>query len=169
VTLEALAFALIAALGGAALTAIAGAIGAKREATREHKTWRRDRRFEAYAAVAALIRKVEQSSATIEALTTKGDAIHAKVQATPDPLERKRFLERNMDLLTELDEFKHRNAALMVEFADVAGAFDVLGPKSLEEPIGDLMRAITSGDSARIEPARAKFLKDAKHALEIED
>lgn len=53
------ALALLSIFGGAALTAIAGLIGAVVQARREHNRWVRERRYEAFVKVQTLMEELE--------------------------------------------------------------------------------------------------------------
>lgn len=82
----ALAFALIAALGGAALATVAASIGAIWQSKREHKKWLRERRFDAYKdkELVPAMRSLDLYFAAIAAVKRDLDILNEARPAVPD-------------------------------------------------------------------------------------
>lgn len=144
VTLDPTLLAILSIFGGAALTVIAGFIGAGIQARREHRAWLREKRYEAFVKIKVYMRDMVAFDADLKA-----------ARAIGDPIREDAVLDRGVEMWDRLSE----------AMAPVV----VLGPEAVNDAGGKLMSAIRDGNDDDVEAAQVVFVTEMQRALGIRD
>lgn len=140
------ALAVLSIFGGAALTVIAGFIGAYIQARREHKRWVLDHRYEAFVRAFALIKAFDLNR-------SKQMKLAEREGATIDDPDLQA-------LLAQADELYTTVADAMIPIA-------VLGPDSVSRHVLDMQAAYEAEDKIALGEAERAFVISARKALKI--
>ncbi|HWU28859.1 MAG TPA: hypothetical protein VN041_07175 [Microbacterium sp.] len=159
----ALAFALIAALGGAALTAVAASIGAIWQSKREHKKWLRERRFDAYKEFVPAMRGLDLHFAAITSVKHDLDALNDARPAVPDAS----YTGRVDRLRLRLDAATTDEKPFTARALDSMAAVTILGPTSVTNHVESYFVAIRVQDNDAITAAEDKLLAAMRKAVRV--
>lgn len=123
-TLDPTILALLSIFGGALLTIIAGGIGALVAWNREHNKWVREKRYEAFVTLQALLLDLDLARLNLDAIKSTGDMTSAQLQRSH---ERAQVLQARFDRLVE-------------SVGTAATPIVVLGPDSVRECVSDILK-----------------------------
>lgn len=159
----ALAFALIAALGGAALTTVAASIGAIWQSKREHKKWLRERRFDAHKEFVPAMRSLDLYSATIAAVKRDLDTLNDGTPAVPDA----NYTARVDRLQTRLDAAVADEKPFTARALDSMAAVTILGPPSVTNNVEPYFAAIRVQDNHAVPAAEDNLLTAMRMVVRV--
>lgn len=137
--LDPTALAILSIFGGAALTVIAGFIGAWIQSRREHVRWVRERRFDAYTAA--------------DAVLTRMEGIERRIAMATDPIEREALARR-------LDDISRDDMPDPISRLNLLGPAAVVAAKEAYQAAKD--------DDARATAAKG-FVRAMRAALDVRD
>ncbi|KQR86517.1 hypothetical protein [Microbacterium sp. Leaf179] len=144
--------ALLSIFGGAALTVIAGFIGAWIQAAREHRRWIRERRYEAFQTARLAAERYRDLGRVVTAL---------KAMPPPqDAADRDRQLRRAA-------EAKAQHEALRDSMDEAFTPLLILGPQRVMEDLGDFATAVDRGDGEAADAAEGRFILRMRRALKV--
>lgn len=153
-----------AAFGAAVLTVGAGFIGAWVEAKREHRRWLRERRYEAYTRVFALIQGFSLNAGKFEKIATRKVSIRSR---TFLPRSNKRQV-RQLRADPEIQALDAHADRLFNSVADVLAPVLLLGPERVTRHAVRMQTAYEGGDKEAQHEAERAFLVAAQKLLRID-
>lgn len=164
-TLDPTLLALLSIFGGAALTVIAGFIGAGIQSRTEHAKWARERRYEGYVRAVPLLRKIQIDSQDQKALGAKIDDLTKRRPPQPDkPWD----LERQM-ASSELDALRERYVRHNAEVYDFLAPLIVLGPEPVRAAVEAVSAALNDDDTNAYDAAEERLTDAMTAALGVKD
>lgn len=147
-TLNPTALALLSIFGGAALTVVAGFIGAWLQSRREHQRWLRDKRLEAFLVLEEWLIRFEWSTGSLEGAKKEAESGSEAANA-------------------RLEAVRAERAQLKRDQAAAWAALGVLGPAEVDEALSKLLPPVLAGDEAAIEAHFAAVERTMRRSLKI--
>lgn len=186
VAIDPTALALLGIFGGAALTAIAGWIGAGIQARREHTKWLRERRYETYIEFLRAVRAFQQVQNDSKNIVSPVDRANAKNLPSTEHLltllnaalqgeqvdlveltvGAQRRSNHNQTLTTKLEQYFDRLRNVVRLLHDAIAAFEVLGPSEAATAANDLLTAMKNAEG--FDQSQRRAIAAMRRALGIQ-
>ncbi|NEN04735.1 hypothetical protein G3T36_02525 [Diaminobutyricibacter tongyongensis] len=125
---------LILVVVGALVTFAAGLIGAWIQSRREHSKWLRERRYEAFVAIEAVVYRLDELGQRGVALKTRLGQLNSSSTLTPPQREQREQLTR--ELAAYADEYDQASR----QRYDSAAPLLILGPPQVEKSVSAVLR-----------------------------
>lgn len=153
--------ALLSIFGGAALTVIAGFIGAWIQGRREHKKWLREQRLNAYLQALAFVRGIIVARIQIEALRDQVNKRKQPGEADPANAAHLQQIRETLDRVGE-------NLNAMPErISEVMAPLGILGPPAVESAMSAFLPLLSVSDLKATEAAEKVLVAAMRAALKV--
>jgi hypothetical protein len=150
------------AAAGALLAALAGLWGAWRQSRREHATWVRERRYEAYTRAYALVKGFDLNASKTDKIR---DSFIAQLEKTPEKDISVQELLDDPRLQAMLDHADD----LYLTVAETLAPIALMGPDHVAAHFVDMQTAYEAEDKEALGAAEVAFLAAARKVLNIQE